>query len=179
MALDPAQPGTTCPAHHMAILSHSLPVAAPHPKASALRPRPGRSLGISKPLARKGPSHHQPAGPGGAAAVDREGCGKGASSPRPGPARRAEGRGGRDRDKGGAATVLPGVGALPVCYRIGQRAGRWGQGTPEPPWALVKAGARARRRRSCGPSRDPPQGGRTSFSLRRGPAMWAQLGRGT
>lgn len=44
--------------------------------------------------------------------------------PRPGrqaAARLAEGRGGRDRAKGGAA-VLPGVGALPVRYRIGRRA---------------------------------------------------------
>ena len=62
-------------------------------------------------------------GPGGRRG---EGDGKRGCSgrPRPSPAaRQRAGRGGRDRAKGGAAAVLPGVDALPVRYRIGQSAG--------------------------------------------------------
>lgn len=52
-----------------------------------------------------------------------ERVGKGGCSAGSAPAARlVEGRGGRDRAKGGADAVLPGVGALPVCYRISRPA---------------------------------------------------------
>lgn len=62
----------------------------------------------------------RPWGAPGAGGGGKRGC---SGRPRPSPAaRQRAGRGGRDRAKGGAAAVLPGVEALPVRYRIGQSA---------------------------------------------------------
>lgn len=84
----------------------------------------------------------RPWGALGAGGGGKRGC---SGRPRPSPAaRQRAGRGGRDRAKGGAAAVLPGVDALPVRYRIGQsaeptRKATQGQGTPEPHWASQRA----------------------------------------